>query len=222
MRVPPTELVWSEARRLAGRTNCIVKLIVTRKGGRGYATEANAPVRRIVARYPLIELDTRCYADGVRLRWCRLRLAVQPALAGLKHLNRLEQVHARAEWTDSRIHDGLMCSGEGEVISATAANVFIVSGGRLRTPRLDRCGVAGVARGWIIARARRSMPVDECDITIADVDAADEVFLSNAVRGIVPVRAIGVRRYEIGPIARRLGYTLAKHGIGPAPDVFSR
>lgn len=218
LRMPREDRLWNECRAAAGGADGIVKIILTRVGGRGYAGESDARARRIVARYPMPEIDRRAYVEGVRLRWCRLCLAVQPALAGLKHLNRLEQVLARGEWTDPRIYDGLLCSTEGDVIGATSANVFVVRDGRLLTPRLDRCGIAGVARSWILAKARCQLPVDECRIAVADLDAADEVFLSNALRGIVPVRAIGAHRFAPGPVTRHLGYTLAMHGIGLLAD----
>lgn len=215
--LPEADALWSQARKVAGRLDGIVKVTVTRVGGRGYAGIRDAPGRCIVTRYLLPEIDRRVYAEGARLRWCRLRLAVQPALAGMKHLNRLEQVLARAEWTDSRIHEGLLCSHEGDVIGATSANVFVVRDDRLLTPRLDRCGVAGVARRWIMTHARHRLTVTACRLTITDIERADELFVTNAVRGIVPVKALGRRRYAVGPVTRWLGAALAAHGIGHPP-----
>lgn len=211
--------LWSEASALAGGSDCVVKLILTRRGGRGYAPDPAASTRRILTRHRLPAMPGAIYEAGVRLRWCRLRLAQQPALAGLKHLNRLEQVLARAEWRDPAIYEGLTCDADGRVIGATAANVFAVRGGRLLTPRVDRCGVAGVARAFVLARARRRLPVLETDLSVDDVETADEIFLSNAVRGIVPVRALGRRRLAVGPVTARLGYTLAGLGIGLPPII---
>lgn len=218
LAVPDPALLWSEARGLAGDRAVVVKLILTRGSGRGYAPPVPAAPRRVLLRLPLPALPARLYRDGLRLRWCRLRLAPQPALAGLKHLNRLEQVLARAEWRDARIDEGLCLDADGHLVCATAANVFIVRDGVLLTPLLDRCGVAGVARAALLARARRWLPVREQRLWRADVDGADEVFLSNAVRGVMPVRMIGRRRYRPGPVAARLGYTLAAVGIGHAFD----
>lgn len=226
----PDELI-AQAGQLAGGDDCLVKIILCRRGGRGYAPASVAmpapagaadrlaadPVRCIVARQPLPQVPGRTYARGLRLRWCRLRLAVQPALAGLKHLNRLEQVLARSEWRDPQIDEGLLCDAGGRVVSALSANLFLVRDGRLLTPRLHRCGVAGVARSWLLARARRWLPVAETDIDPAQVDSAEEVFLSNAVRGVMPVAQLGRRRWQPGPVTRRLGYTLAALGIGHMP-----
>lgn len=214
--------LWSEASTLADGGDGIVKLILTRIGGRGYASDPGASVRRILVRHSLPAMPGAIYQAGVRLRWCRLRLARQPALAGLKHLNRLEQVLARAEWRDPAIYEGLLRDADGYVIGATAANVFIVRDGRLLTPNVDRCGVAGVARAFVLARTRRWLPVLQTDLSVDDIEAADELFLSNAVRGIVPVRALGRRRFAVGPVTARLGYTLAGLGIGLPPIISTR
>lgn len=214
LAMPDAERLLREARRLAAGSHAVVKLVLTRGDGRGYGIVGTARTRRILSRHPLPPLGDAACVDGVRLRWCRLRLAEQPALAGLKHLNRLENVLARSEWRDPRIHEGLLCAADGRVISATSSNLFIVRDGRLITPKLDRCGVEGVARAWIMRRARRLAPVAEADLDRDAVLAADEVFLSNAVRGIVPVTRLATRRFAIGPVTRRLGYTLAALGIG--------
>ncbi len=241
LEAPAADQLLAQARQLAGNDDCLVKLVLTRLGGRGYApasaagidTAAGAvravgnagnvgtdPVRSIVIRHPLPQVPARVYRDGLRLRWCRLRLAAQPRLAGIKHLNRLEQVLARAEWHDPQIDEGLLRDADDRVIGATAGNLFIVSDGELLTPRIDRCGVAGVARAWLLARARRWLPVAETDIDRAQVESADEVFLSNAVRGVMPVAGLGRRRWQPGPVTMRLGYTLAALGIGRAPGVY--
>lgn len=168
---------------------------------------------------PLPEIGAAPYRTGLRLRWCRLRLARQPALAGLKHLNRLEQVLARSEWRDPRIDEGLCLDTGGNVVCATTANLFVVRGGVLATPALDQCGVAGVARAFLLARARRRWPVQVRALRPAELLAADELFLCNAVRGVMPVRALGERRWQPGPVTAALGYTLAARGIGLPPTL---
>ncbi|MCK9490362.1 MAG: aminotransferase class IV [Xanthomonadales bacterium] len=238
LAVPAATDLLAQARQLAGADDCLIKIIVSRRGGRGYAPaaksipsprdsaagkEGNAvpadAVRSILIRHPLSDVPERVYQQGLRLRWCRLRLAAQPSLAGIKHLNRLEQVLARSEWRDPKIDEGLVCDADGRVISAVAANLFVVHDGCLLTPRIDRCGVAGVARAWLLAQARRWLPVAETDIDRALVESADELFLSNAVRGVMPVGRIGRRRLQPGPVTMRLGYTLAALGIGRPPGV---
>src|SRR5690606_6329675 len=155
LRLPEASFVEAQARDLLqGQGDGVLKLIVSRgAGGRGYAPSATAagPDWQL-ALYPPPSAPP---ADGIVLRWCATRLAHQPLLAGLKHCNRLEQVLARAEWdaagaADRDADEGLMLDYDGNVVSATAANVFALRGGRWRTPLLDRCGMAGVCRGWAI------------------------------------------------------------------------
>jgi 4-amino-4-deoxychorismate lyase len=190
----------------------VVRIVITRgPAARGYRIPTAARVTRIVAAGPAPEWIADWYDRGVRVRWCALRLAEQPSLAGIKHLNRLEQVLARAEWNDETIAEGLLCDAQGRVISATAANVFAVIDGRLTTPELARCGVAGVARARVIAQ------VAACqvrDLTVAELMQADEVFLTNSVRGIVPVTALDARRWPVGRVARELQAHWRSIGLG--------
>lgn len=181
---------------LAGR-DAVLKLLLTRgSGGRGYAPpEAAVPTLLLSVH----ALPAAAPADGITVRWCETRLALQPRLAGLKHCNRLEQVLARAEWHDADIHEGLMRSSEGDVVSATAANLFILADGRWRTPAVDRCGVAGVCRAWLLD----ALDALETRVDAADLESADAVFLCNAVRGILPVARLEARRWARATPHRR-------------------
>ncbi len=218
LEMPNAEQLVADARSLAGAADCLVKILLSRRGGRGYGPDGERTTRRLVRRLPLPDLDPAWYRHGLRLRWCRLRLSAQPALAGLKHLNRLEHVLARAEWSDPRIDDGLLCDQRGRVVCATSANLFVVHRGRLITPSLDECGVAGVARAWLLRRAARWLPVQQSMLTRAQVESANEVFLSNAVRGVMAVRSLPGRSFAIGPVTRRLASALSATGIGIALD----
>jgi 4-amino-4-deoxychorismate lyase len=122
-------------------------------------------------------------------------------LAGLKHLNRLEQVMARAEWSDTAIGEGLVCDSDGRVVSGTMTNLFAVIDGVLVTPSLDRCGVAGVARAEILAA---HPDVRQATLRPDDVGRASEVFLSSSVRGILAVQAVGDTVYVPGPVTRAM------------------
>ncbi len=184
----------------------VLKLLLTRGDGvRGYAPPQPAHVRRI-----LIAGDVPAYPpanaeQGVRLFPCRTRLAEQPLLAGLKHLNRLEQVLARAEWQGADFAEGLMCDQAGRVIEGVFSNLFLVRGGALETPRLSRCGVAGVMRAEIIERcAALSIAVCQRDVDYAELLAADEVFLCNSQYGIWPVRELAGQCWPVGPLTRKL------------------
>jgi 4-amino-4-deoxychorismate lyase len=170
----------------------VLKLLLTRGGGgRGYAPPMDAKPTWILSCHALPPAK----GDGLRLHWCATRLAPQPALAGLKHCNRLEQVLARAECDQPGADEGLMRDADGAVVSATSANLFVLREGRWSTPPLDRCGVAGVCRGFLIP----VLEAREQALTAADVDAADAVFLCNAVRGILAVARIGARDFAPHP-----------------------
>lgn len=184
----------------------VAKLIVTRGDGlRGYAPPLPAQPRHILQggakpSYPLLNAE-----QGVRLFPCATRLAEQPMLAGLKHLNRLEQVMARGEWQDAEHAEGLMLDATGRVIEAVYSNLFIARGGVLVTADLSRCGVAGVMRAELLAQAQAlGIECQVRDLSYAELLAADEVFLCNSLYGIWPVRALQAHDWPVGPLTRKL------------------
>lgn len=205
------ELLYAEAAALAqGRERAVIKLIVTRgAGGRGYRPPAPAeapPPTRVLLRYPWPDYPERWRDEGVAVRVCTTRLSNNPLLAGIKHLNRLEQVLARREWYDPAIAEGLMCDQAGQLVEATQSNVFVVREGRLLTPPLVDAGVEGVMRGLVIEQAPAwcGLAVEESVLALADLARADEIFLSNAVAGIWPVCRVDAGRVPVGPVTRNL------------------
>ena len=173
--------------------DAVIKLIVTRgSGGRGYTPMLHAPpVWMLIAS----SLPPPMRPGGLTLRWCETRLARQPLLAGIKHCNRLEQILARAEWSDPAIDEGLMLDTEGDVIAAIAGNLFVLREGRWWTPPVDHCGIAGVCRGWAV----RAFAASERRLGVDDVETADALVLCNAVRGILPVARLGGRVWSPHP-----------------------
>ena len=195
-----------------GIDRAVLKLIVSRGSGpRGYRPpDAPAPtVAMSLHAWP--EWPPAWNSDGVVARWCDTRVAEQPKLAGIKHLNRLEQVLARAEWSGFEPQEGLMCNARDELVAATQANVFVVRGGALMTPRVDRSGVAGITRALLLDGARElGIACREDTVTRADAESADELFVCNSIIGIWPVHTLGARRYDAGrPVTRRLQAWLA-------------
>lgn len=189
----------------AMQPDCIVKIIVTRgNSARGYALPAQAACTRIVTASPLPQYLQDRAEQGVRIHFCRIRLASQPALAGIKHLNRLENVLARAEWSDQGIAEGIMCDADDNLICGTMSNVFIFRDGTLLTPDLTRCGVAGVTRDLVIEIAGESaVPHRVAAIGIDELLAAEEVFVVNSVIGLWPVVALERKVWKSGPLSRR-------------------
>ncbi|MBP6481407.1 MAG: aminodeoxychorismate lyase [Pseudomonadales bacterium] len=191
----------------SGTDEGILKLIVTRgDGGRGYRVDAGNEARRILMQRPLAQHPAQWWSEGVSIRHCDTRLGSNPALAGMKHLNRLEQVLARLEWDDAQIAEGLMCDQKGRIVEGVSTNLFLVSGGRLLTPVIDHCGVAGVMRGFIldVVAPELALNTEQVHCERALLGAAQEVFLCNAVIGVWPVRQLGAKRWPLGPVTRRV------------------
>ena len=145
---------------------------------------------------------------------CHNRLALQPGLAGIKSLNRLEQVLARAEWNDASIMEGLMLDTDGRLICGTMSNVFISTGNMIATPALTRCGVAGVMRRHIIAILDKAGTTCEVrDVGVGELYAAEEVFLTNSQFGVLPVRQIDSTKFAPGTVTRDLMQLAASTGV---------
>lgn len=197
--MPDAALLAEEAARLCrGVERGVLKLVISRgSGGRGYRPPVVAQPRRILALHPWPDYPAAAWEEGVQLRWCDTPLGLNPALAGLKHCNRLEQVLARAEWDDPAIAEGLMCDVRGQVIEGTMSNLFVLSDGRLLTPSLDHCGVAGVARALVLEVASATgMPCEQRVLTRDAVQQADALLLSNALIGLWPVRRLATRNLD--------------------------
>jgi 4-amino-4-deoxychorismate lyase len=201
-------LVRQEIEQAAAAADAsLIKLIVTRgvAVARGYAPSGKESATRVLLRYAWPLEDTTAWTDGVRVAIARMRLGENAALAGMKHLNRLEQVLARSEVPGTEAAELLLFSNSGRLISGTMSNVFIVRHGRLITPRMDVCGVAGVMRRIVLREAvKAGLAAEEGVLSEGDLEGADEVFVTNARIGIWPVRTIGSRSLTAGPVTRRL------------------
>ncbi|WP_089846186.1 aminodeoxychorismate lyase [Halomonas saccharevitans] len=199
----------------AGEGLSVLKLILTRgSGGRGYALPETLEPRLRWRLDPFAPSAQR-WRHGVRVRHCRLRLGIQPLLAGLKHLNRLENVLARAEWTNADTAEGLLCDAEGRLVEATCMNLFWQRDGVLETPRLDRCGVAGTLRVTLLERA----PIREVDAAPETLERVEALWLGNSLQGLWPVARLDdaegnpLRHWRVGPSHRPL-QALAHEALG--------
>ncbi len=177
----------------------VVKIIVARSGGqRGYSP-ANTNYSVSIKAYPAPQFSQQRITQGLRLHLCRQRVAHNPALAGIKHLSRLEQVLATGELNKSLYDDGLMLDTQGSVIEGISSNVFVLQKNTLLTPNLKSCGVAGVMRAFVLQQlaADIGMAVEETRLTLQDCLNAEGMFLCNSVIGIVPVQSIGVSKIAL-------------------------
>ncbi len=212
--LPPPEVgrFRSEIAEACEAPRQVVKLILTRgMGERGFRPPREPRPTRIVATFAWPSWPASSWAAGVKLGWCETRCGRNKALAGIKHLNRLEQVLARAEWDDGDWDEGLMLDDRNQVISATQANLFARIAGRWVTPALDECGVAGVMR-----RAFRRWLEDKGEqVTVRavardELDAASALILTNALVGAWPVRELAARTLAIHKDAGEFNAWLAR------------
>ena len=215
---PPADLLVAEIDRVrAGQCDAVVKVMLTRgSGGRGYAPPAEASERRIVTCHSLPSWPAANYTHGVGVWLCATRLGRNPALAGLKHLNRLEQVLASLETVPPGCAEGLMCDVDGALVEGIRSNLFLVRDGVLTTPSLADCGVAGVMRRVVLeATATAGLPASEARVSLNDLEAADEVFLTSSVFGIWPVTRLVEPElaWLVGPETRQLMAALAARGL---------
>jgi 4-amino-4-deoxychorismate lyase len=210
---PSAELLNFEAKKLCLHTNeAVLKLILTRgSGGRGYRQPDVIQTTRVLSLHPFPDYPDNYKEQGIAARFCDTRLGSNPALAGIKHLNRLEQVLARAEWTDPDIQEGIMLDMNDHVIEGTMTNLFYTKNNTLYTSSLDRSGVAGIMRSIIMTiSSDHNLSVMEHTFTKDELLSADEVFVCNSIVGIWPIKQIASASFPVGLITRQIQIWLAQ------------
>lgn len=190
--VPAEALLLADIRALtsqSGLQDAAVKIIVSRgESQRGYAVPAECQATRIVQIAALLHYPASLYRQGATLRLCETRAGWQPALAGIKHLNRLENVLARREWSDPAILEGLLLDRDGHVLEGVMSNVLVRRADILQTPLLDTGGVAGVMREVALeAAAELGWQLEQCRLKLDDLRSADQVWICNSLLGLIPV-----------------------------------
>lgn len=196
---PGEEILLKEANRLIEHDErCVIKIIVTRgTGKRGYQIPQHVIPTRIVAIYPWPDYPQENVSKGVKIRVCKMRMSRNGRLAGIKHLNRLEQILARSEWDDPEIAEGVVLDTEDNVIEGTMSNLFLVYADRLVTPDLEYCGIRGIIRQCIIEMAAdNGLDITIKEVKYDDLLAAEALFLCNSTFGIWPVRQLDDHAYR--------------------------
>jgi len=184
------------AQLLAEERHGTLKIIITRGSGkRGYALPDSAQPTCAVGFSP--ELPEASPLKGISARFCQTRISSNIATAGMKTLNRLEQVMARAEWQDKTICEGIMLGTQGEVVCGTMTNIFLVTQGRIITPVLDQYGVHGVMRAQVMDVANsRGLSCNEERIDADRLGEFDELFMTNSRIGVWPVAQLHQHNYQ--------------------------
>jgi 4-amino-4-deoxychorismate lyase len=197
---------------LSSQTDCAIKLIVTRGiSTRGYAPSTQTTPTHIWDVAPLPDYPAAWATHGIKARLCQLRLSRQPRLAGIKHLNRLENVLAASEWNDTEIAEGLLTDTDGNVIEGVRSNLFAVLNGMLTTPSLLTCGVAGVQRDRVIVWANtNNVPLEIRALSWDEVINADELFIVNSLISVWPIRELEQRHWASFVMAHRLQQELSE------------
>ena len=206
IQAPAAELLQHEAGQVCrGAGRGVLKIVLTRGiSGRGYAPSAGAEPTRTVGLHSWPDYPARYRTHGVAVQFCHTLISRHNRLAGLKHLNRLEQVLARMELTDAYA-EGLMHDETGHVVEGTMTNLFVVARDSLITPDLSHSGVEGVMRSVVLERAGAlSIECRLSGLTREDFLAADEVFLTNSLIGLWPVHRIQTREYPVGRFTQRI------------------
>ena len=205
LQVPVANILERDLERALALTTvntgfCTAKLVITAGvGPRGYRREAGKPCRTLVGVFEGDELPRDRYVEGVEAVLCETPISDQPRLAGLKTLNRLDQVLASHEWEGGEAFDGLMCDGDKRLVCGTRTNLFLIRDNHIMTPALDRCGVGGIMRRQILdGLSGNQIDCSVTDIPAEALDAADEVFVCNSQIGILPVRRCGTRSWPVG------------------------
>lgn len=207
---PSAELLMDDLQQLFSVDEiAVAKIVITRgEGERGYAPPAITMPMRVITKSAMPHYVKKNYVEGVHLHVCEIRLARQPKLAGIKHLNRLENVMARMEWHDDTLFDGLLLDQQGNVIECTMSNIFARFDDQLVTPDLSQCGVAGITRQRIIGLANspslRNSPglistlglsVEVAPLPLSRLLQADEVIICNSLYGAFQVSKIGAKTW---------------------------
>ena len=183
-------LALNEIKSNACLETSIIKMIVTRgNGGRGYMPPDKTNCHFIAQVFDLPSYPESFSSEGITIRECQYRLGFQPQLAGIKHLNRLDQVLASQELLGDS--EGLLLDYDDKVIEGTKSNVLIFKGNEVLTPSLTGCGVEGVLREEILNPSHKmDINLKITDIHVSELSECDGIALINSVFGLWFVKTL--------------------------------
>ena len=192
---------------IAEQTIGILKITVTRgEGGRGYGLPEQPELSILLSLLPFPANYLELPKQGMRLGVSPIKLASQPLLAGLKTLNRLEQVMIKQAMQQQPYDDVVVCDYHGHVIEASAANIFAIKNGKAISPKLQNCGIKGVYLESLCAK----LAIEFVDISVEQLQKMDAVFICNSLMGVVPVTAIENVQFQLTASSAMLRNLLAK------------
>lgn len=202
---------------IEAKQNFVARITISMgEGGRGYLTPEDKRATRILSLHGYPAHSRHLAFEGVRLGLSDVKLGAQPMLAGIKHGNRLEQIIARSRW-ERDWNEALLCDQNGYVIEGTQSNVIIVKNRVAFTPIIDACGVEGVIKSWALLRLKElGVSCQSVRLSVQDVTEADEVFLTNSIIGVWPVKHFLEREYRVFSTAQQLMKLIQQHEIIPS------
>lgn len=185
--------------------NGVLKVIVSRgNSSRGYGFDSG--LQPVVTAFFSAEVayPDDFYQTGIALQTVETMCSIQPQLAGLKHLNRLENVLAKNELVDG-FFEGVMSNYLGHVIEGTVSNIFFEKQSTLYTPNLSVCGVAGIMRKLVMQYCKKeNIPLLVVDINQAEVKSFNGAFICNSLMGVMPANSIDKQELIITPLIRKI------------------
>lgn len=184
-----------------------MRVTITRGDGpRGYAPPDTITPRIIITCVNLSSEHYKNLAVPARISMAKIRWGCQPDLAGLKHLNRLEQVMAAAEKKKAEVDEVVMSGQDGSIISVSAGNIFLYVDGVLITPDLSECGVRGTRRQLVLESLAPALGLSTrvTRVSAAQLEGADEVFYCNALVGVRPVAHYATRTWRSHGVSEAL------------------
>jgi len=199
---PDFVLVEDECRALAQSSKRIViRLTLTRgSGGRGYWPDVTGKPTRILQSREWPESLEKQQQNGMKAITSTVRLNLQPALAGLKHCNRIEQVLAAQECQQQGAEEALVFDQSGRLAEAVSSNLLLRYQGRWITPS-SPAAVAGVGLEWLLAAP--PLKIQARAVELAQVGRADSILVINSVGGIRPLSHLDHRALIIDQDCRR-------------------
>jgi 4-amino-4-deoxychorismate lyase len=178
----PAELT-AQVQQAISAPEQVLKVLISRGlAGRGYSPQGISSPCCYISSAALPDYSN-WQQQGIELGLAQFKLAQQPALAGLKHNNRLEQVLIKAELAHTDVDDLVVCDQQGWVTEVSAANLMFYLQGRWCTPLLDLAGVNGVMRQYLM----QNRSVTEGRYSVEDLWQAEAMLICNALMGVVPV-----------------------------------
>jgi len=188
------ELEQSIKHLCSGQKCAVLKIMITRgSGGRGYGQPIEQKPVLILSLLPYPNNYDTLKMNGLALEISSIKLGLQPLLAGMKTLNRLEQVLIKQEIIENAWSEVIVLDLNDNVIETSIANLIYYFKGQWFTPKLDQAGIKGVYREYL----RSKIELIESNINLNDLKKAQAVFCCNSLMGLVPIKSIQNTHFDL-------------------------